>query len=94
MDPAWFEELARRTAIDIHHRIIRKGFVAKDPFLTSCVRSVTGYFSHVRRHPTLLTADIVFARAILVIGYDRAHGTTGVVLMLSDQLEEPLVFCD
>src|SRR5712692_3575171 len=67
MHSARLERLTCRTAVKIVHRIIRKGFIAKDAFLASKLRFAQR-ISHVGGNPPRLTRDIVFTRAILVIG--------------------------
>src|SRR5438132_14321916 len=58
--------LASRTAVNVTHRVISKGFITKDALVASVV-GFAGYIAHVRCDSTRLTSHVVLTRAILVI---------------------------
>src|SRR5947209_10366812 len=84
IDPVWFKYLTGRTAIDVLHWIVNKGFLAKDALRAPGASGASG-ISHMRGDPALLTGHIVFIRAILVIGHHGLHLAVRVFLVLIEQ---------
>ena len=89
MQSAGLECLASRTAVNVAHCIVSKGFIAKDALVAPAV-GFAGYISHVRSNPTRLTGHVVLTRAILVIGHHGLHLAARVFLVLIDQAHELL----
>src|SRR6266404_2037827 len=80
MHSARLEDLTSRTAVDVSHWIVSKGFIAKDA-LVAPIMGFAGYISHVRGDTARLTSHVVLTRAILVIGDHGLHLAARVFLV-------------
>src|SRR6266550_6778309 len=87
------EDLTSRTAVDVAHRIISKGFIAEDVLLASRP-GFEKRVSHVRGDPALLTSHVILSRPILGISNDDLRLAARVALVLIEQLQQFFVFRD
>src|SRR5436190_6462895 len=77
------EDLTSRTAVDVAHRIISKGFIAEDVLLASRA-GFEQRVSHVRSDSSFLTAYVILSRPILGISDDDLSLAARVALVLVD----------
>ena len=75
------EDLTSRTAVDVAHRIISKGFIAEDVLLAPILR-LTQRLAHVGSDPARLTSHVILSRPILGISDDDLRLAARVALVL------------
>src|ERR1700720_2240060 len=83
MHATWPKDLTSRTAVDVIHRIISKGFIAEDVLLASRA-GFEKRISHVGCDPGLLTSHVILSRPILGISDDDLGLAARVALVLID----------